>query len=124
MAKKETPVQPTASTEPIATKPANTDVASLENVEDITAATKTPVQPTASTNDAATGIAVGVATVTAISVQSNVPSNPVHPNTVRFEVKYAEDYKGEKHMPDGAIIDISKESAEQFESLGIGKLKS
>jgi hypothetical protein len=44
-----------------------------------------------------------------------------NPGDVDFEVKYPEDYGGPRHMPEG-VVTISKESAEQFTKLGIGKV--
>lgn len=59
------------------------------------------------------------ATVQVISVTGPAPFK--NPGDVDFDVKYPEDYKGAKYMPEGVVI-ISKESAEQFTKLGIGKV--
>lgn len=64
----------------------------------------------------ATGAA---ATVQVISVTGPAPFK--NPGDVDFDVKYPEDYKGAKYMPEG-VVTISKESAEQFTALGIGKV--
>lgn len=42
-----------------------------------------------------------------------------NPNDVEFLVEYSKDFKGRKLMPEGIII-VSKETAEMFESKGIG----
>lgn len=45
-----------------------------------------------------------------------------NPNDVKFKVAYAEDFKGEKTLPEGETIVASKESAEHFASLGMGSI--
>jgi hypothetical protein len=45
----------------------------------------------------------------------------VHPNDVKFEVKYPASYKGKKIMPEGVTV-VSREVGEQFHELGIGKI--
>ena len=44
-----------------------------------------------------------------------------NPNNVYFRVKYPKEWKGAKLMPED-VIEVSKESAEQFTSIGIGKI--
>lgn len=44
-----------------------------------------------------------------------------HPNDVKFEVKYGSGFKGSKHMAEGVTV-VSREVAEQFESLHMGKI--
>lgn len=61
------------------------------------------------------------ATVTVAAIPSKPQPYFKNPNDVEFEVKYADDYKGVKRMPEGKVI-ISKESAEQFTKAGIGKV--
>jgi hypothetical protein len=51
------------------------------------------------------------------------PATPAHPNDVIFVVKYPKDYKGAKTMPEGETV-VSKELAEQFTGLGIGRTKA
>lgn len=45
-----------------------------------------------------------------------------NPNDVNFKVDYPASYKGGKHMEQGSVHIIAKETAEQFEQLGIGKI--
>lgn len=44
-----------------------------------------------------------------------------NPGDVVFEVKYPEDYKGPRLMPEGRVT-VSRESAEQFSKMGIGSI--
>lgn len=48
-------------------------------------------------------------------------NNLRHPNDVDFEVKYSEGYTGPRLMPEGVVV-VSKEAAEKFTQLGIGKV--
>jgi len=45
-----------------------------------------------------------------------------NPNDVKFKVKYDSSFKGAKTLPEGSIQVVSKESAEHFTKLGIGKV--
>lgn len=45
-----------------------------------------------------------------------------NPNDVSFKVDYPASYKGGKHMEQGSVHVVSRETAEQFEQLGIGKI--
>jgi hypothetical protein len=73
--------------------------------------------PDKTVSTAALSVDIGLATMEAISSNTNTPL--VNSNDVKFTVAYAKDYKGEKLIPEGEII-TSKESAEHFESVGIG----
>jgi hypothetical protein len=64
-------------------------------------------------------LSTGSVTVQELPKTPSVPYK--NPGDVEFEVKYPKDYKGVKHMPEGAVT-ISKESAEQFTAMGIGKV--
>ena len=66
---------------------------------------------------------IGVAKMEQISTNSNVTPTWANPNDVTFIVSYGKDWKGEKPMPEGHVI-VSKETAEHFLSLKIGKIKS
>lgn len=58
-----------------------------------------------------------------ISVDENAQlPKTQHPNDVKFKVNYPSDWKGEKSMPQGSVQVVSKESAEYFQSLKIGKI--
>lgn len=63
------------------------------------------------------------ATSTAISVKGE-PAKHDNGNTVLFKVAYPKGYKGNKFWNDGDVIETSKESAELFVEMGIGKIKS
>jgi hypothetical protein len=82
-----------------------------------------------------------VETVQTAPVEKPVTSNPVvrtvssqgsvtveqapvfkNPNDVSFIVDYPAGYKGAKNMEQGSVHVVSKETAEQFEQLGIGKI--
>lgn len=65
-------------------------------------------------------LTVGTASVTFISDSGK--SNPI-PNgdSVKFTVSYSKDFKGKRYWNNGDVIEISRESAEQFKKLGIGK---
>lgn len=63
---------------------------------------------------------VGTATVQDIS-RTESPATS-HPNDVKFKVAYPENYQGAKHMKEGTIHTVSKESAEQFTKAGIGSI--
>lgn len=60
-------------------------------------------------------------TITVSAISSSPKPAYKNPNDVDFQVKYPEDYKGPKYMPEG-IVTISKESAEQFTKAGIGQV--
>jgi hypothetical protein len=57
-----------------------------------------------------------------ISVDDNPLSKAQHPNDVKFKVKYAKDFKGDKTLPEGSVQIISKESADKFTKLGFGNI--
>lgn len=61
------------------------------------------------------------ATVTVQDISSSASVNPRNANDVDFMVKYPEGYKGAKIMEEGLVV-VSKEAAEQFTSMGIGKV--
>jgi hypothetical protein len=63
---------------------------------------------------------MGLAVTSERMSTSTLPSTQ-NANDVVFEVKYKKSYEGEKTMPEGKVI-ISKESAEQFQNLGIGSI--
>ena len=65
---------------------------------------------------------IGVASMEQMSTDSNVITVHPHPNDVTFVVSYGKDWKGDKPMPEGPVI-VSKETAEHFSSLKIGKIK-
>lgn len=56
--------------------------------------------------------------------QISTPGAPGYknPNDVKFKVKYAANFQGEKTLPEGDTITASKESAEHFASLGMGSI--
>ena len=63
-----------------------------------------------------------------LAVTSTVISEkgePVQPevSTVKFKVAYPKGYTGKKFWKDGDVIDASKESAAQFEEMGLGKIQ-
>lgn len=64
-------------------------------------------------------LTIGSVTVQGISSAPTVPYK--NPNDVDFEVKYSDDYNGVKHMPEG-VVTVSKEAAEKFTAMGIGKV--
>lgn len=57
-----------------------------------------------------------------ISSDTNVSAPKAHPNDVRFKVKYAKNFEGEKNFEDGSIQVVSKESGEHFAKLGMGTI--
>lgn len=59
--------------------------------------------------------------VTVENISTNVPAS-TNPNDVLFNVKYSKDWKKEKTMSEGVVV-VSRETAEHFTSLGIGKIK-
>lgn len=59
--------------------------------------------------------------VTVENISTNVPAS-TNPNDVLFNVKYPKDWKKEKTMSEGVVV-VSRETAEHFTSLGIGKIK-
>ena len=59
--------------------------------------------------------------VTVHVLSQPVKTQPRNPNDVEFEVKYPEGYAGQRIMPEGPVV-ISKEVAEKFTSMGIGKV--
>lgn len=63
------------------------------------------------------------AAVTMQAMSSGPQTAYKNPGDVEFEVKYPKDYTGVKHMPEGPVV-VSKEVAEQFKQLGIGKIVS
>lgn len=80
------------------------------------------VQQTIHTNEPnvhETGIPM---TAERISVDENPLPKGQHPNDVKFKVKYAKDFKGEKTLPEGSVQVISKESADKFTKLGFGSI--
>ena len=90
--------------------------------DEITAA---PVEPLATdtvsgVDNTEVSLEIGVANMESISSDPNPTVILVNPNDVNFRVKYKKDYPGEKTMPEGLVV-ISKESAEHFEAIGIGK---
>jgi hypothetical protein len=50
------------------------------------------------------------------------PHMPQNPNDVNFKVSYPKEYKGAKEMAEGSIQVVSKETAEHFVNLKIGKI--
>jgi len=55
-----------------------------------------------------------------VEINFTTESKPfTNPNDVEFLVEYSKDYKGKKIMPEGITI-VSKETAELFESRGMG----
>lgn len=60
-------------------------------------------------------------TVTVQAMSSQPHAGYKNPNDVDFAVKYPEGYAGPKLMPEG-VVTVSKEGAEQFAALGIGKV--
>ena len=62
---------------------------------------------------------IGSVTVENFSIGSAPEST--NTNDVYFRVKYPKEWKGEKLMPEDVIV-VSKESAEHFTSIGIGKI--
>lgn len=62
---------------------------------------------------------IGEVTVENISTTVTATANP---NDVLFNVKYPKDWKKEKSMPEGVVV-VSRETADHFTSLGIGKIK-
>lgn len=46
-----------------------------------------------------------------------------NPGDVEFVVDYPKNYEGQKNMEQGSIHIVSRESAEHFVKLGIGKIK-
>jgi hypothetical protein len=95
-------------TDTVAKIDAATDEA-LENAKD----------PDAHKASGVTGGLSPVATTTQWTIDDH--KRRVHPNDVKFEVKYPASYKGKKIMPEGVTV-VSKEVAEQFHELGIGKI--
>ena len=65
---------------------------------------------------------IGVANMEQMSTDSNVTTVHANPNDVTFIVSYGKDFKGDKPMPEGPVV-VSKETAEHFVSLKIGKIK-
>ena len=59
--------------------------------------------------------------VTVENISTNIPAY-TNPNDVLFNVKYPKDWKKEKTMPEGVVV-VSRETADHFTSLGIGKIK-
>lgn len=55
----------------------------------------------------------------AIEVVTRTEQPLKNPNDVEFLVEYSKDYKGKKIVPEGITI-VSKETAELFESRGMG----
>lgn len=61
--------------------------------------------------------------VTEISSGAKGDQRPLHPNTVAFKVNYPADYPdAKKTMAQGSTVFISKEAAEVFTNLKIGKV--
>jgi hypothetical protein len=65
-------------------------------------------------------IQIGAVTIENMSVTGDTPK--MHPNAVLFKVQYPKDFKGERTMPDNSEHWVSKESANHFVSLKIGKI--
>lgn len=63
---------------------------------------------------------VGSVTVAQIATAYKAPG--MNESDVKFIVKYPEDYKGPRFMPEGPVI-TSKESAEKFALMGIGQVE-
>lgn len=89
---------------------------------------KTPVAQTVATGEikkeeVTRPIAEAQPIATSVSMSITGHKAGSHPNDVVFEVKYAKDYKGTKAMPEGETV-VSRELAEQFTQLGIGKVKA
>lgn len=66
-------------------------------------------------------LTVGSASVLNISTGADTPAW-INPNNVDFKVSYADDFKGAKPLPEGDIINVSKEVAEDFTGKGFGKI--
>jgi hypothetical protein len=64
---------------------------------------------------------ISTASVTVAAMSSEPVEGYKNPGDVDFEVKYPENFKGQKLMPEGTVV-ISKESADQFEKMGIGQV--
>ena len=64
---------------------------------------------------------IDIGNVTVEDLSTDGQSKVTNPNDVYFRVKYPKDWQGEKAMPEDVVI-ISKESAEHFTSIGIGKI--
>lgn len=71
--------------------------------------------------DAINTFSIGLAIAEQLSVNSNLTQTLSNTGDVLFNVSYSKDFKGEKTMPVGLVI-VSKESAEHFTSIGIGKI--
>ena len=72
--------------------------------------------------EAVNTLEIGVANMEQMFTDSNVTTVHAHPNDVTFVVSYGKDWKGEKPMPEGPVV-VSRETAEHFVSLKIGKIK-
>lgn len=59
--------------------------------------------------------------VTVQVLTKQVVAQSRHPNDVDFDVKYPEGYSGQRIMPEG-VVTVSKEAAEKFTAMGIGKV--
>lgn len=66
-------------------------------------------------------LTIGSAAVQNFSRGADVPAW-VNPNNVDFKVAYADNFKGEKPLPEGSIINVSKEVAEDFAGKGFGSV--
>ena len=66
-------------------------------------------------------LTVGSASVLNMSTGADTPAW-INPNNVDFKVAYADDFKGAKPLPEGDIINVSKEVAEDFTGKGFGKV--
>ena len=84
--------------------------------------TKQVEEPKKATKKEVVTLEIGVASMEQMSTDSNVITVHQHPNDVTFIVSYGKDWKGDKPMPEGPVV-VSKESAEHFISLKIGKIK-
>lgn len=60
------------------------------------------------------------ATVTVQNISSLPAVNPRNENDVDFLVKYPDGYNGTRFMEEGVVV-VSKEAADQFTKMGIGK---
>ena len=64
-------------------------------------------------------------TLTVTSTVISEKGEPVQSevSTVKFKVAYPKGYKGDRFWNDGDVIETSKESAAQFEEMGLGKIQ-
>jgi hypothetical protein len=63
---------------------------------------------------------IDTAQATVISEQG--PKPPADPDMVKFKASYPKDWSSEKHMQDGKVYDVHKDTAARFQELKIGKI--